>query len=38
VFLKGIGWSVLWPQMTVLAFYGVTILLLAASRFEKKLD
>ncbi len=38
VFLKGIGFSVLWPQMTVLAFYGITILLLAASRFEKKLD
>lgn len=38
VFLKGIGFAVLWPQMTVLACYGITILLLAASRFKKKLD
>jgi ABC-2 type transport system permease protein len=38
IFLKGVGFSVLWPQVTVLAVYGTCILLLAASRFEKKLD
>jgi ABC-2 type transport system permease protein len=38
IFLKGIGFSVLWPQMTILAVYGVTILFLAAARFQKKLD
>ena len=38
IFLKGVGFTVLWPQATVLAIYGATILLLAASRFEKKLD
>lgn len=38
IFLKGVGISVLWPQMTVLAVYGTTILFLSASRFEKKLD
>lgn len=37
-FLKGVGISVLWPQMIVLAVYGVAILLFTASRFEKKLD
>jgi len=38
IFLKGIGFPVLWPQMTILAVYGVTILFLAAARFQKKLD
>ena len=38
IFLKGVGVGILWPQMTVLAFYGVTVLLLSASRFKKKLD
>jgi len=38
IFLKGIGLSVLWPQMLILAVYGVTILFLAAARFQKKLD
>jgi ABC-2 type transport system permease protein len=37
-FLKGVGVSVLWPQMVVLAVYGVAVLLFTASRFEKKLD
>jgi ABC-2 type transport system permease protein len=37
-FLKGVGVSVLWPQMLILGVYGVAVLLLAASRFEKKLD
>jgi len=38
VFLKGAGVSVLWPQMLILAFYGVLILGLSALRFRKKLD
>ncbi len=38
IFLKGVGVGILWPQMTVLALYGVTVLLLSASRFKKKLD
>jgi hypothetical protein len=29
---------VLWPQMTVLFCYGVTILSLSALRFHKRLD
>jgi len=38
IFLKGVGVAVLWPQMCVLAVYGVTVLMLSASRFKKKLD
>ncbi len=38
IFLKGVGVSVLWPQMTVLAIYGAAILYLSAKRFHKKLD
>ncbi len=38
VFLKGVGISVLWPQMIVLGVYGVIILALSAVRFHKTLD
>jgi len=38
VFLKGVGLSVLWPQMLILAIYGTVILGLSAVRFHKKLD
>ncbi len=38
VFLKGVGISVLWPHMTILAVYGTAILGLSAVRFHKKLD
>lgn len=38
VFLKGSGPSVLWPQMCMLAIFGVTILTLSAMRFHKRLD
>ncbi len=38
IFLKGVGASVLWPQMTALAVYGVVVLGLSAARFQKKLD
>ena len=38
LFLKGVGVSVLWPQMVCLAVYGVAVLGLSAARFHKKLD
>lgn len=38
LFLKGVGISVLWPQMLALGLYGITILGLSAMRFRKKLD
>jgi len=38
VFLKGVGFSVLWPNMLILGVYGVVILTLSAIRFHKTLD
>ena len=38
VFIKGVGVSVLWPQMLALAVYGVAALGLSALRFHKTLD
>jgi len=38
LFLKGVGISVLWPQMVCLTVYGVLVLGLSAARFHKKLD
>src|SRR4051812_6251533 len=38
LFLKGVGISVLWPQMVCLAVYGVAALGLSALRFHKNLD
>jgi ABC-2 type transport system permease protein len=38
VFLKGVGVSVLWPQIVALAIYGVAVLVLSALRFHKSLD
>jgi len=38
LFLKGVGISVLWPQMTALAIFGVSMITLSALRFHKKLD
>jgi ABC-2 type transport system permease protein len=35
VYLKGLGFSVLWPQMLALAILGTTMLILAAGRFRK---
>ena len=35
IFLKGIGVSILWPQMLVLAVMGVVVLWLAVRRFHK---
>ncbi len=38
VFLKGSGFTVLWPQMTALAIFGAAILGFSALRFHKRLD
>jgi ABC-2 type transport system permease protein len=38
IFLKGVGVSVLWPQMVTLLGYGIIVLTLSALRFHKRLD
>ena len=38
VFLKGSGADILWPQLLMLAAYGVTIITLSALRFHKRMD
>jgi ABC-2 type transport system permease protein len=38
IFLKGAGVDVLWPQLLAMLVFGVTILVLSAARFHKKLD
>jgi drug efflux transport system permease protein len=38
IFLKGVGGSVLWPQLLWLTVYGVAVLALSAARFRKQLD
>jgi ABC-2 type transport system permease protein len=38
IFLKGVGMTVLWPQMAALAVYGVAALGLSVMRFHKTLD
>ncbi len=38
VFLKGVGISVLWPQLLFLALVGPTLLGISVRRFHKKLD
>ncbi len=37
IFLKGVGVSILWPQMVALALIGLTVLGLASRRFQKTL-
>ena len=37
IFLKGVGVSILWPQMMALALLGAATLGLASQRFEKTL-
>jgi ABC-2 type transport system permease protein len=37
IFLKGVGWEVLWPQVLALFVLGVLILSLSALRFKKRL-
>jgi len=36
IFLKGVGWGVLWPQVAALAAFGAGILWLAVLRFHKR--
>lgn len=36
IFLKGVGWDVLWPQFAALAAWGVFVLTLAAARSSKR--
>jgi ABC-2 type transport system permease protein len=38
IFLKGVGWDVLWPQVLALFILGVLILSLSALRFKKRLS
>jgi ABC-2 type transport system permease protein len=38
VFLKGVGVSILWPQMLCLFIYGTLILSLSVIRFKKNID
>jgi ABC-2 type transport system permease protein len=38
VFLKGSGFSVLWPEMLILLAFGLSALALASLRFRKRLD
>lgn len=37
VYLKGVGFTILWPQMAALALIGSALLLIASSRFRKTL-
>jgi ABC-2 type transport system permease protein len=36
IFLKGVGFDILWPQFAALAIWGVTVLTLAAARSRKR--
>jgi ABC-2 type transport system permease protein len=36
VFLKGIGLPILWPQLAAMAVWGLTVLTLAAVRYQKR--
>ena len=38
IFLKGTGFSVLWPQFAALFLYGTVVLTASALRFHKRLD
>jgi drug efflux transport system permease protein len=38
IFLKGVGVSILWPQMVALAVFGTVMLGFSAVRFKKRLD
>ncbi|MGE3345490.1 MAG: ABC transporter permease [Vicinamibacterales bacterium] len=35
IFLKGIGWDLLWPQFAALGAWGVVVLSMAAARYRK---
>lgn len=36
IFLKGIGWDILWPQFAALATWGIVVISLAAARTSKR--
>ena len=38
IFLKGIGWEILWHQILALAMIGTTLLTLSSLRFRKKIE
>ena len=38
VFLKGLGPAELWPQMAAMAALGITVIVVSAERFHKRLD
>jgi len=38
IFLKGVGWHVLWPQVTALLAWGIVIVALAVARSRKTLN
>lgn len=38
VFLKGLGFPDLWPQMLAMAVLGVSVIIISAKRFHKRLD
>jgi ABC-2 type transport system permease protein len=38
LFLKGVGFEVLWPQMAALTAFGIVVMTVAAARFRKTLD
>lgn len=37
IFLKGVGFEVLWPQLAALLVLGVVVMAVAISRFRKTL-
>lgn len=38
IFLKGIGWETLWPQIAALAAIGTSLLLISMLRFRKRIE
>jgi ABC-2 type transport system permease protein len=38
VYLKGVGWEVLWPQMAAMGILGLVMLTISVARFQKSLD
>ena len=36
IFLKGVGWEILWPQFAALGVWGISVLALAAARSRKR--
>jgi ABC-2 type transport system permease protein len=36
IFLKGVGWDILWPQFAALGGWGLIVVTLAAARIRKR--